>query len=328
MPDQRRRTRRRDGPPPRARPVGRRPTVARASDGGRLRRCPAPAGHRRAGSRRPEVCPGEVVALSPARLSDARLKSAAGLIRSFHDATAGTSLAGDQDVVCHVDFGLHNIVFDGEEAVTIIDWDADTGPGPRLADFAHAAWCCADVCEGLLEVIEQARKVRLMCDAYGREDPATRDSMSLSSSVLRGSGLDHATIGQALDAEYERSLSAAGVSRDALVPAGGLRSPDGHGGRRQARLPWPARWTLLERARTAASGRGTSCSACSRPSRKQSRARYVRWCGAGGARRRDGRRDEPLVGLTGRAAARLRASPLRRWSVAPRGREDTLGGCR
>src|SRR5512132_3442344 len=40
--------------------------------------------------------PGEVIVRSPAWLSDARLDSAAQLIRRFHDATAGSSLAGDR----------------------------------------------------------------------------------------------------------------------------------------------------------------------------------------------------------------------------------------
>jgi aminoglycoside phosphotransferase (APT) family kinase protein len=116
--------------------------------------------------------PGEVVAAAPAHLSDARLVSAARLIRGFHDATAGTPLAGDEEVVCHGDLGSHNIVFRGENAVALIDWDEDVRPGARLVDLAHAVWCCADVCEDEVEVPEQARKLRLMCDAYGWEDAA------------------------------------------------------------------------------------------------------------------------------------------------------------
>lgn len=116
--------------------------------------------------------PGEVVVAAPAHLSDARLVSAARLVRRFHDATVGTPLAGDEEVVCHGDLGSHNIVFAGEEAVALIDWDEDVGPGARLGDFAHAVWCCADVCEDEVDVAEQARKVRLMCDAYGGEDAA------------------------------------------------------------------------------------------------------------------------------------------------------------
>jgi hypothetical protein len=49
--------------------------------------------------------PGEVIILSPVWLSDARLDSAARPIRRFGDATAGSSLAGDQEVVGHGDLG-------------------------------------------------------------------------------------------------------------------------------------------------------------------------------------------------------------------------------
>lgn len=103
-------------------------------------------------------------------LSDAQLTSAAGLIRQFHDATAGTPLAGSAEVVCHSDLGQHNIVFRGDYAVAIIDWDEDTGPGTRLFDFAHAVWCLAEIGEHGGELSEQARRVRLLCDAYGWDD--------------------------------------------------------------------------------------------------------------------------------------------------------------
>ncbi len=111
--------------------------------------------------------PGEVIIRTPARLSDARLDSAAHLIRRFHDTTAGSSLAGDQEVVGHGDLGPHNLVFNGEAAVGIIDWDASVAPGSRLVDLGHAVWCCADVAEEVVSIGEQARKVPRMCDAYG-----------------------------------------------------------------------------------------------------------------------------------------------------------------
>jgi aminoglycoside phosphotransferase (APT) family kinase protein len=114
---------------------------------------------------------GETIDSSPARLSDARLVSAAGLVRRFHDATAGTALAAAQEIVAHGDLGPHNIVFSGDTAVAIVDWDHDVAPGSRLVDFGHAVWCCADVCEPDIPVAEQAHKVRLMCDAYGWDNP-------------------------------------------------------------------------------------------------------------------------------------------------------------
>jgi len=80
-------------------------------------------------------------------LDDAQLVSAAVLIRRFHDATAGTSLAADAEVVCHSDLGQHNIIFVGDDARAIIDWDEDVAPGVRILDFAHAVWCLAEVGE-------------------------------------------------------------------------------------------------------------------------------------------------------------------------------------
>jgi hypothetical protein len=111
---------------------------------------------------------GEVLIGSPVRLSDTRLVSVSRMIRSFHDATAGTAAAKDQEIVAHNDLGPHNIVFAADEAVGIIDWDEGVRPGQRLVDFAHAVWCCADVCEPEVEVVDQARKTRLMCDSYGQ----------------------------------------------------------------------------------------------------------------------------------------------------------------
>jgi Phosphotransferase enzyme family len=105
-------------------------------------------------------------------LPDARLASAARLIRGFHDATAGSDLAGGEEVVCHGDLGPHNTVFVGDEAVGIIDWDEDVAPAPRLVDLGHAVWCFVDVGESGGPVEEQGRRVRLMCDAYGWEDPS------------------------------------------------------------------------------------------------------------------------------------------------------------
>jgi tRNA A-37 threonylcarbamoyl transferase component Bud32 len=115
---------------------------------------------------------GEVPYAVPYRLSDARIRSATALIKAFHDATATCALRADQEVVCHGDLGPHNTVFRGEEAVALIDFDADVGPGRRLDDFAHAVWCFADLTEADVAMAEQARRTRLMCDAYPAMTPA------------------------------------------------------------------------------------------------------------------------------------------------------------
>jgi hypothetical protein len=105
-------------------------------------------------------------------LSDLQITSAGRLIRRFHDATAGTPLAGAAEVVCHPDLGQHNIVFRGAEAVAIIDWDEDVAPGPRRFDLAHALWCLAEIGEQGGSIDDQAQRARLVCDAYGWADRA------------------------------------------------------------------------------------------------------------------------------------------------------------
>ena len=61
-------------------------------------------------------------------LGDEHLVSAGRLIRRFHDATAGTALAGAAEVVCHPDLGQHNIVFVGNDAKAIIDGTRTSHP--------------------------------------------------------------------------------------------------------------------------------------------------------------------------------------------------------
>lgn len=108
----------------------------------------------------------------PAALSDAQLASAAWLIRRFHDTTAGSSLAGGEEVVLHGDLGPHNTVFAGSRAVALIDWDDGAAPGPRVRDVGHAVWCFADVGAGGGPLDRQAHRAAVFCDAYGWADPA------------------------------------------------------------------------------------------------------------------------------------------------------------
>lgn len=103
-------------------------------------------------------------------LSDPQLVSAGQLIRRFHDATAGTPLAGAAEVVCHSDLGQHNIVFHGDDAVAIIDWDEHVAPGTRILDLSHAVWCLAEIGEQGGRIAAQAHRTRIVCDAYGWTD--------------------------------------------------------------------------------------------------------------------------------------------------------------
>jgi hypothetical protein len=101
--------------------------------------------------------------------SDEALASVARLLRRFHDAAPGW---------CHNDVAPYNVAYRGPEAVGLIDWDfAAPAPAPVGAtrwDLAHVAWHCVpcqpdDVAadHGWVPVPDRARRLRLLCDAYG-----------------------------------------------------------------------------------------------------------------------------------------------------------------
>lgn len=106
--------------------------------------------------------------------SDEQLRQVARFLRLFHDATGGTDLAGDAEVVCHNDFAPWNVVLDGDAPVGLIDFD-DAAPGPRLRDLSYACWCWPDVGGASREPGELARRVRLMCDTYGASGTISLD---------------------------------------------------------------------------------------------------------------------------------------------------------
>ncbi|MGP4096986.1 phosphotransferase [Nonomuraea sp. KM90] len=101
--------------------------------------------------------------------SDESLARVAELVREFHDLTAGTPPAGDGEVVCHNDLSPKNTVYRDEGAglrpVAFIDWDI-AGPGRRIHDVAHVCWQYAALRPGA-EPGAAARRVRVICDAYG-----------------------------------------------------------------------------------------------------------------------------------------------------------------
>jgi Ser/Thr protein kinase RdoA (MazF antagonist) len=97
---------------------------------------------------------------------DRQLAAAARLLRRFHDATAGTELAGSHEVVCHNDFGPWNLVWRQGLPAAIIDFD-EAAPGSRMDDLGYALWKHLNL--GLVDLapVEQGRRVRLMTSAYG-----------------------------------------------------------------------------------------------------------------------------------------------------------------
>ncbi|WP_329483484.1 phosphotransferase [Kribbella sp. NBC_01484] len=82
----------------------------------------------------------------PTVTSTDALHSVGRLVREFHDLTAGTALAGDQEVVCHNDLSPKNTVYtdDGTRAIAFIDWDI-AAPGARIHDIAFICWQYADL---------------------------------------------------------------------------------------------------------------------------------------------------------------------------------------
>ncbi|MGN9784406.1 phosphotransferase [Nonomuraea sp. ZG12] len=134
--------------------------------------------------------------------SDGALRRLATLLREYHDATAGHTPADDAtwyfparepaEVICHGDVAPYNCVFRDGLPVAFIDFDT-AHPAPRLWDVAYAAYrfvplTCAvgdgDVDgngEAALPVTEQARRLRLLCDAY---DLAPGDRRALPEAVV------------------------------------------------------------------------------------------------------------------------------------------------
>ena len=122
--------------------------------------------------------------------SEAQLVRAAGLIRRFHDATAGSALAGGEEVVCHNDLSPCNAVFVGGMPAAFIDFD-EAAPGPRSRDLGYALWMFLDLGPEGLDIPTQRRRIRMMCDAYGVEggfDPVGAIAESQRATLERSLG--------------------------------------------------------------------------------------------------------------------------------------------
>jgi hypothetical protein len=101
------------------------------------------------------------------------LGKVATLVRQFHDLTAGTTLAADQEVVCHNDLSPKNTIYqdsgEGLRPVAFIDWDV-AAPGSRIHDVAHMCWQYLDLGPTVNDLAATSHRLRLMCDAYGLTD--------------------------------------------------------------------------------------------------------------------------------------------------------------
>lgn len=100
---------------------------------------------------------------------DETLAAAARLLRRLHDATAGSELAGGEEVVCHNDPSPCNYVFVDGRPAAFIDFD-HAAPGDRLRDVAYAGWLWTISADDGPPLPEQVRRLRLMAGAYGLPD--------------------------------------------------------------------------------------------------------------------------------------------------------------
>jgi Ser/Thr protein kinase RdoA (MazF antagonist) len=102
------------------------------------------------------------------RWTDEQIAAVGRLLRAFHDATRGSSLAGHHDVVCHHDPGPTNFVFRDGIPSALIDFDT-AEPGSVLEDIGYAAWTWCIASKLPLET--QPAQVKVLVDAYGLTEP-------------------------------------------------------------------------------------------------------------------------------------------------------------
>ncbi|MEU4425517.1 phosphotransferase [Actinoplanes sp. NPDC024001] len=104
--------------------------------------------------------PADYVRTAPA------LAAVARLVREFHDLTAGTDLAADQEVVCHNDLSPKNTVYRAGLPVALIDWDI-AAPGRRVHDVAHVCWQYIGLGPAIPDPAEAAGLIAVVAGAYG-----------------------------------------------------------------------------------------------------------------------------------------------------------------
>jgi hypothetical protein len=109
------------------------------------------------------------------------LAKAGQLLAQLHEASGSFDARGavwqlphhePAEVICHNDFAPYNMVFIDQRLSGVIDWDT-ASPGPRLWDLAYLAYRLVPLsgpanADGLTSSpLERARRLRLLCTAYG-----------------------------------------------------------------------------------------------------------------------------------------------------------------
>lgn len=142
---------------------------------------PRPLGHTEDGRERLGFLPGTVpnYPLPGWVWAESVLVDAAGLLRRLHDASASLSHLREgwrsavhepAEVVCHNDFAVYNLVFEGGRLTGVIDFD-HCSPGPRLWDLAYLAYTVVPLTgaldSGPFSADERAGRVGRLLAAYG-----------------------------------------------------------------------------------------------------------------------------------------------------------------
>jgi Ser/Thr protein kinase RdoA (MazF antagonist) len=154
------------------------------------------------------------------------LAAAAGWLARLHAASAGFDTVGavwrmparePAEVICHNDVAPYNMVFTGRDLTGVIDWDT-ASPGPRVWDLAYLAYRLAPLTDPAnAETIrspapERARRVRLLCDAYG---PGPSPAQVVAVAVTRLHDLAAFTAARAADGHPHLHSHVAVYRRDA-----------------------------------------------------------------------------------------------------------------
>ena len=133
--------------------------------------------------------------------SDEQLVACSDLLRRYHDAVAGSALAGDEEVVCHGDYAPWNLIWREGLPVCLIDFDT-THPGPRAEDVGYALWKHLNLGLVDLSADEQARRARVFVEAYDIElDIAATIDLALEQARARFTehGWDETLVGLAAE---------------------------------------------------------------------------------------------------------------------------------